>query len=207
MRGIPAPLKYPAPFKVTYRNLPALPFQATPLRNFNLKPYLYSGDKMSLLGDKEVSIREFIPGDAPSFRSLNEDWITKYFRIEPKDEKTFADPEATILNPGGRILFAVAEGRCVGCCALLRISDNEFEVVKMAVTPAFQGMGIARKLLLSVIETARVAGAHRLYLETNHQLTPAIRLYESVGFTHLDPSRITPSPYARADVFMELNLK
>jgi ribosomal protein S18 acetylase RimI-like enzyme len=50
------------------------------------------------------------------------------------------------------------------------------------------------------------AGARRFYLETNHALTPAIRLYESVGFKHIDPSRIVPSPYERADVYMELFL-
>ena len=47
---------------------------------------------------------------------------------------------------------------------------------------------------------------HRLYLETNHVLTTAIRLYESVGFKHLDANRIIPSQYARADVYMELVL-
>jgi hypothetical protein len=37
-------------------------------------------------------------------------------------------------------------------------------------------------------------------------LTPAIRLYESMGFKHLDADRIVPSAYARADVYMELTL-
>jgi putative acetyltransferase len=74
----------------------------------------------------------------------------------------------------------------------------------MAVTPACQGTGIGRKLLQTVIEAGRASGARRLYLETNHILKPAIRLYESMGFRHLSPDRIIPSPYARADVYMEL---
>jgi putative acetyltransferase len=57
-----------------------------------------------------------------------------------------------------------------------------------------------------VIEEARSTGTQRLYLETNHVLTPAIRLYESVGFKHIDADRIIPSEYARADVYMELIL-
>ncbi len=155
---------------------------------------------------EEIAIRQFRSGDAAAFRRLNEEWITRYFRMEAKDEQVFAEPERTILTPGGRILFATAGEQCVGCCALLRIADREFEVAKMAVDAVFQGAGVGRKLLQAVVEEARIAGAVRLYLETNHALTPAIRLYESVGFEHLDPSRITPSPYQRADVFMEMML-
>ena len=79
----------------------------------------------------------------------------------------------------------------------------EYEVAKMAVTARCQGRGIGRRLLTAVVEAARSAGAHRLHLETNHALTPAIRLYESVGFRHVAP---LPSPYVRADVFMEMVL-
>jgi putative acetyltransferase len=152
----------------------------------------------------QVGIRQFQPGDAAAFRRLNEEWITRYFRIEAKDEQAFAEPERTILDPGGRILFATAGEKCVGCCALMRMSEKEFEVAKMAVDPEYQGAGVGRKLLRAVIEEARHAGAQRLYLETNHVLTAAIRLYESVGFKHIAPERITPSPYKRADVYMEL---
>jgi putative acetyltransferase len=154
----------------------------------------------------EVRIRQFQPGDEASFRSLNQEWITRYFRIEPKDEEVLADPQGSILSAGGRILFAVLGDRCVGCCALLRMSDGEFEVAKMAVTSAQQGAGIGRKLLQAAIEAGRSAGARRLYLETNSRLEAAIRLYESMGFKHLAADRITPSPYARANVYMEMIL-
>ena len=138
----------------------------------------------------EIGIRQFQPGDAPAFRRLNEEWITRYFRIEPKEEIVLNDPQKAILDSGGRIFFATAGERCVGCCGLIRLNEKEFEVAKMAVDPSFQGAGIGRRLLQAVIDEARSAGAHRLYLETNHVLTPAICLYESLGFMHIDPSRI-----------------
>jgi putative acetyltransferase len=156
--------------------------------------------------DPEIAIRHFRPGDEAAFRRLNEEWIARYFKIEPKDEHTFADPQSTILDRGGKILFAVVGNECVGCVALIRIADREFEVAKMAVTPSHQGSGIGRMLLRAAIDAAKDAGATRLYIETNHTLTPAIRLYQSLGFKHLDPARVTPSPYARADVFMEMFL-
>jgi putative acetyltransferase len=87
-----------------------------------------------------------------------------------------------------------------------RLMEKEFEVAKMAVEPSYQRAGIGRRLLHAAIEEARNAGAQRLYLETNHLRTPAIRLYESLGFKHLPENRIVPSQYARADVYMELIL-
>jgi GNAT superfamily N-acetyltransferase len=154
----------------------------------------------------EIAIRQFQPGDAAAFRRLNEEWITRFFRIEPKEESVLADPQKTILGSSGRIFFATDGERCVGCCALIRLNDREFEVAKMAVEPSYQGAGIGRRLLLAAIAEGRNAGARRLYLETNHVLTPAIRLYESVGFKHIPADRIVPSQYARADVYMELIL-
>jgi putative acetyltransferase len=154
----------------------------------------------------EIVIRQFQPEDAAAFRRLNEEWITRFFQIEPKEESVLADPQGTILDGGGRIFFATAAERCVGCCALIRLNDKEFEVAKMAVEPSHQRTGIGRRLLQVAIEEGRNAGAERLYLETNHVLTPAIRLYESLGFKHIPENRIVSSQYARADVYMELIL-
>ncbi len=131
---------------------------------------------------RQVVIREFEPGDEACFRKLNEEWITRYFSMEAKDEESLATPQSSILAAGGRIFLATIEQQCIGCCALLRLCADEFEVAKMAVAPEFQGSGVGRKLLQTVVEAARFAGARRLYLETNHILTPAIRLYQSIGF-------------------------
>lgn len=154
----------------------------------------------------ELTIREFAAGDEIAFRRLNEEWIIRYFALEPKDEYTLADPRGTILDGGGRIFFAVRHGETVGCCALLAMGPGEFEVAKMAVTESSQGIGAGRRLLERAIAEARASGATRLYLETNRKLVAAIRLYESLGFRHLLPERVVPSPYARAEVFMELHL-
>jgi len=155
--------------------------------------------------EMDVEIREFQAGDATAFRELNEEWISRYFVLEPKDVESLVDPKAKILDRGGRIFLAVRSGRPVGCCALVAMAPGEYEVAKMAVTESCQGAGIGRRLLAATIAEARTMGAHRLYLETNSRLTPAIRLYESLGFRHLPPERIVPSPYARANVYMELD--
>jgi len=159
------------------------------------------------LGEMEPKIREYAPGDANAFRQLNEEWITRYFAMEPKDVYALEHPEEAILKGGGRIFLSVRDGAPVGCCALVSTGDGEFEVAKMAVTESAQGQGIGRKLLERVIAEARAGGANRLFLNTNTALAPAIRLYESVGFCHIPPERVAPSEYVRANVFMELLLE
>lgn len=152
--------------------------------------------------DDAVVIRPFLPGDAQAFRDLNMAWIVAHFQPEGKDEATLADPEGTILAPGGQILLAEVGGQVGGCVALLPMPGGAYEVAKMAVAPECRGRGVGRRLLEAAIAWAREQGARRLYLESNARLTPALRLYESIGFRHLPSS--TASPYARADIFMEM---
>ena len=152
----------------------------------------------------EVWVRLFQPGDAEAFRRLNEEWIERYFRLEEKDRKMLGNPQGQILDPGGAILVAEADGAAVGCCALILSSPDTFELAKMAVTDAYQGRGLGRKLLAAAIEAARSRGASRLFLETNSRMTPAVRLYESMGFMHA--ARVRQSDYDRSDVYMELPL-
>jgi putative acetyltransferase len=41
------------------------------------------------------------------FARLNIEWLERGFTVEPHDREVLGDPEAHILAPGGRILFAV----------------------------------------------------------------------------------------------------
>jgi len=89
--------------------------------------------------ERELEIREFENGDERAFRELNEEWITRYFALEPKDVASLADPQAGILDRAGRIFLAIRKGQPVGCCALLAMGPGEFEVAKMAVTASCRG--------------------------------------------------------------------
>jgi len=151
-----------------------------------------------------MQIVDFRPDLAGAFKALNEAWITSLFALEPKDRLVLGDPEGQIIARGGRVLFALDDGEAVGCCALLALADGGFELAKMAVADACKGRGLGRALLAAAVERARGAGAPRLYLETNSGLAPALALYRSFGFVEVIPAE--PSPYARADVCMELLL-
>jgi GNAT superfamily N-acetyltransferase len=151
-----------------------------------------------------MEIVDFRPELAGAFKALNEAWITSLFALEPKDEAVLGDPQGQVIARGGRILFALDGDDAVGCCALLALADGGFEVAKMAVAEPYKGRGLGRALMAAAVERARAAGAPRLYLETNSGLAPALALYRSFGFAEVTPAE--PSPYARADVCMELRL-
>lgn len=151
-----------------------------------------------------LELRPFQAQDAEAFRRLNEAWIEKHFGLEAKDRETLNDPEGKILARGGHIFMAVVDGEPAGCCALLAMRPGVYEVAKMTVAEGRRGRGLGRRILAYTVERAKALGATSLYLETNSTLHDAIHLYAELGFRHLPPERVTPSPYARANVFMEL---
>jgi putative acetyltransferase len=154
-----------------------------------------------------LSLREFEDGDEAAFKSINEQWIKRWFAIEPTDLQALDHPREKILDKGGKIYFTLRDEEVVGCCALIAMGPREFELAKMGVLESARGSGAGRFQLQAVIAAARSLGVKRLYLETNRVLLPAIHLYESVGFKHLPPERVVPSPYERANVYMELWLQ
>jgi DNA-binding MarR family transcriptional regulator/GNAT superfamily N-acetyltransferase len=164
----------------------------------------------------EVRIIDCTPQYYKDFRKLNEEWITKYFRMEEADYRSLDHPEEYILSRGGHIYIALYKGEPVGTCAIIRQSADPagkseapssdapvFELAKMAVSPLTQGMGIGMLLGQACIEKARALGAKKVYLESNTRLKPAISLYHKLGFNKIAGP---PSPYERSDIQMELVL-
>jgi GNAT superfamily N-acetyltransferase len=139
------------------------------------------------------------------FAELNREWIERYFVVEKADLVVFADPFATIVEPGGQIFFVTAGGKALGTCAVIRHDKRVYELAKMAVSPEAQGRGYGNLLIEAAIEFARKSGAETLMLLSNSRLGPALRLYEKYGFQHVPVS--PDHQYSRVDVQMELWLK
>ncbi|MFU9135356.1 GNAT family N-acetyltransferase [Erwinia tasmaniensis] len=81
------------------------------------------------------------------------------------------------------------EGRIVGGGGVAPLQCSEpgiCELQKMYFMPAVRGMGQARELAMQAMDFARERGFTRCYLETTASLSRAVRLYEHLGFTHID---------------------
>ena len=150
-----------------------------------------------------ISIIEYEPKHAAAFRQLNLEWLEKYGLTEEPDLVMINNPRKEIIDTGGFIFLAKFDDEIVGTAALIKESPIQFELVKMAVAPAFQGKGISRMLLQKCLEAAKEANAKRIYLQSNSQLTTAIGLYEKYGFKHIP---VKDAHYPTADVMMELFL-
>ena len=141
-----------------------------------------------------------------AFERLNREWIDALFGVVDEDRRLFADPQGTIIQSGGAILFALAEGQDepVGTLALIAHGRQQGELAKMAVTQAHQGRGLGRLLLARAVTAAREAGWRELLLESNRRLKPAVNLYRSLGFQEvpLNPN----SAFDRCDIRMRLAL-
>jgi len=154
-----------------------------------------------------IEIRPLLPSDdATAFRTLNEEWITRHFKLEAKDVETLGDPVNSILLNGGHIFMVYADAKPVGCVALMPLSSGIYELSKMAISPHLRGQGLGRRLLQHAIAQAKLIGARSLFLGSSTKLPNAVHLYESVGFRHVPPETLPPMPYTRANVFMEMVL-
>ncbi len=169
------------------------------LRDHALSAYVI--DRLRAPRDGDLVILDYAPRYRADFERLNLAWITRHFEVEPADREVFKDPERAILADGGAILFARLDGHIVGTCGLKRRSARQVELVKMAVDEDVRGKGIGRKLMEAAIAKARALGYDTLYLETSDRLDSALALYRKYGFQEVAPSE--PTPYARANVFME----
>lgn len=151
-----------------------------------------------------VIVRDFRPGDETTFRDINLEWIERFFAVEDKDRETLNNPQKYFLDPGGAIFIAEDGGEPVGAVALIIMGGGSVELSKMGVRPAAQGKGVGRMLVAAAVNRAREMGMRRVYIETNSILAPAIKLYHEAGFAPLQER--VPTPYARADVQLELLL-
>src|SRR5258707_15228719 len=97
----------------------------------------------------QIQIRPLQPGeDATAFRTLNEEWIARYFTLEPKDREILGDPEGKILRRGGHILMVLLGHQAVGCGALIPMGGGVYELSKIAVSPRKGGVGVRHRFFV-----------------------------------------------------------
>ena len=153
--------------------------------------------------NSKVEIIPFSIANKEAIKTLNLEWLQKYFKVEPKDELVLSNPVEEIINKGGKIYYALYDKEIIGTVSLIKMNVTTFELSKMAITEKVQGLGIGRQLIDFCIEEAKKLGIQKLILYSSRQLKPALHLYESFGFKEIP---VESGIYERADIKMELLL-
>ncbi|MEN2399461.1 GNAT family N-acetyltransferase [Flavobacterium sp. MC2016-06] len=153
-----------------------------------------------IMMNNTVEIIPFSSDLKEPIKTLNIEWLQKYFRVEEKDELTLSNPQKYIIDAGGMIFYAKYNDEILGTFSLMKIDATTFELSKMAVSDKAQGLGIGNKMLVYCMAVAEEKKIKKLLLYSNRILLPAIHLYEKFGFVEIPLEDVI---YERADIKME----
>lgn len=133
-------------------------------------------------------------------KTLNVEWLQKYFRVEPIDILQLSNPKEEIIDKGGLIYYAKHNNQIVGTASLLKVEEDVYELGKMAVTQSAQGLGIGKLLMDHCLEVARQMKIKKVVLYSNKSLGSAIHIYKKYGFIETE---LEAGHYERANIKME----
>ena len=131
--------------------------------------------------------------------------ILETYGLAPSPEDTDADLydlSGFYFDRGGDFSVMLDDNRIIGTVALFNSGDGVCELRKMYLDPAYRRRGLGRQLLDYGLAKARELDFKRVTLETATELKEAVALYESYGFTRIEPDHLAP----RCDIAMSLEL-
>jgi putative acetyltransferase len=105
-----------------------------------------------------------------------------------KTDEELATLPASYEGGGGAFWVAAAgdSGRLLGTCGVFPVAPGTLELRKMYLRAGARGHGLGKRLLEEAMRWTRERGARRIVLDTTHQMTRAIKLYEAAGFVRDD---------------------
>ena len=151
-----------------------------------------------------LSIVPYEPKYTQKFKDLNIAWITEYFKVEAKDKELLEHSQSTIIDKGGFIFIGLWNNVPVGCFALIKKTDNRYELGKMAVDKTYHGLQIGQKMLAYAITFSKNKNWETLELYSSTKLDTALHIYKKFGFKNIPLE--DNLEYLRSDIKMELTL-
>jgi DNA-binding MarR family transcriptional regulator/GNAT superfamily N-acetyltransferase len=143
-----------------------------------------------------VELRVEKPDSAAALRCLETYYRELAERFEAGYDPATALPLGPdrLIPPTGCFIVAYLDGAPIGCGAL-KVKDATIgEIKRMWVAAGARGLGVGRRILMSLEEHARKFGLSVLRLDTNKALREAQNLYRTSGYQEV--ARFNDEPYA-----------
>lgn len=122
-------------------------------------------------------------------------------------DRELASLPGSYAAPGGTMRLVRVDGGAAGCCALRPLDSvdyaNACEMKRLYVRPQYRGLGLGRRLVEEVLETARLAGYASVLLDTLDDMATARAMYQELGFVEIPPYYYNPiagSHYLKAEL-------
>lgn len=96
-----------------------------------------------------MEIVKYKPEYKNDFIRLSKNWITKYFALESDDFEVFENIDKLIKN-GAMIYFAIENGVVYATCMAQPMTNNEWEICKLAADERYDGHGAGMLFLKRV---------------------------------------------------------
>ena len=113
--------------------------------------------------------------------------MSKHYQDHLRSRYFIAKMNGEIVGGGGIAPFGEHAGVC--------------ELKKLFLLPPARGKGIGRSISIECLSFAQAQGFNRCYLDTLENMTSAIKLYEALGFEHLD-APLAGTEHNGCDVWM-----
>ena len=100
-------------------------------------------------------------------------------------------------------LIALVDGKLVGGCGIAPFNNSKTicELKKLFLLPDGRKLGLGKKLSIQCLEYAKTKGFKECYLDTLSSMQDAVRLYEGLGFTHLEMP-LVGTLHGKCDIWM-----
>ena len=154
------------------------------------------------MGIGNVIVTDFQGQYSNEFYKLNKAWIEESWVLEDSDKKDLLNPDKIVEN-GGQVFFALEDKIAIGTVAMIKSSNDRFELAKMTVQEDFRGKGIANILMDECLKFAKQNNAREIFLISNDSLIIARNLYDKYGFKEV---KLDSQKYDRGNVKMKLTL-
>jgi len=162
--------------------------------------------------------------DIAQFKTLSIEYLTwsfEYVAVNfgfqtddniPLAVRDYIDNDLTsvskLMPPIGQLLLVEIDGEIAAMSGMSHLRHGIAEIQKMYVRSQFRGRGIARKLLVRLINNAKDQKYSSIYLDSANFMASAHGLYRSVGFEEIAPYEGANVPEGLMNhwLFFELSL-